>query len=77
MHIQRTGAGDKPHPDLPRDGGGSGESGGQREENDFDRGASRKAIPLPPEGLEDGDRIPRIQGKGPREDSARGLLGGQ
>ncbi len=43
--VRKTGAsgqvGDKPRPEQGRDRGGSGQRGGQREENRFDNPASR------------------------------------
>jgi hypothetical protein len=73
FEMQTTGAGDKAHPDLPRDHGGTGENGGQREENEFDRGAGRTVTPTPPQGREATPRSTDNAG----EDSARGLVGGE
>jgi hypothetical protein len=78
MSTQTTGAGDRPYPDLAGDGGGSGESGGQRAENDFDRAASRPRVgPTPRQGVDPDDGTSPVPRTAPDEDSARGLVGGE
>jgi hypothetical protein len=72
FEMQTTGAGDRVHPDLTRDSGRTGETGGQRAENEFDRGSGRTVAPTPPQG-----RKAQMPNEDPREDSARGLIGGE